>query len=124
LMAAASASSYSVTLRSPSDDSFTPKASAVVCNSFRPADSAVRGYAQRTAAREALGRVSLSSSNRLLLSSVLIIDSPVTFPPGREGRATRPDPPGASATATMGIIAVALFAAKAAAVVSVRSHQL
>src|SRR6185295_3796207 len=62
---------------------------------------------------------SLSSCNRLALSSASMIDSPVTFAPGRDRLATRPSPTGSATIAmTMGMADVARWAALVAAVVS------
>ena len=78
----------------------------------------VSGF-QRTATRVSRGIVSLSSCSRLALSSVGIIESPVTFPPGCARFATRPDPTGSATSAmTMGMVDVARLAARVATVLS------
>src|SRR4029077_20438830 len=79
---------------------------------------------QRTATRETPGRISLSGPSRFTASSGKRVASPVTFPPGRARLATNPWPTGSeTATATMGIVVVACFAARAAGppVVTMRS---
>ena len=74
---------------------------------------------QRTATRVRRGIASLSSCSRLTLSSVLIVESPVTFPPGCARLATKPDATGSATIAmTMGMVDVARLTAWAAGVVS------
>src|SRR5262249_44413141 len=73
-----------------------------------------------TAARSSSGVSSLSSCSRLeLRSTVVIIESPVTFPPGCARLLTRPDPTGSRARAmTMGILDVDRLATSVATVLS------
>ena len=72
------------------------------------------------------GIASLSSCSRLALSSAIMIESPVTFPPGCARFVTRPDPTGSATIAmTMGMVDVARLAARAATcTVRRRSHRL
>src|SRR5262249_18755042 len=61
-------------------------------------------------------------SRRLLARSVCWIDKPVMFPPGRASEATRPVPTGSPAAAnTIGMTAVAFFAAMEDGVETVRA---
>jgi hypothetical protein len=77
------------------------------------------GGFHRTTTRVRLGIASLRSCSRLALSSASIIDSPVTFPPGWDRFATKPNPTGSATMAiTMGMVDVARRAAWVAGVVS------
>ena len=65
----------------------------------------------------ALGTNSRSSSSHFDTSSVFMLVTPVTLPPGRARLVTRPAATGSIPTwKTMGIVAVAAFAASAAGV--------
>ena len=65
---------------------------------------------QRTAIRLAAGTTEIKISSPLTTSSVIWMDSPVTFPPGLARLATGPLATGSACTRkTMGIEDVALF---------------
>ena len=67
---------------------------------------------QSTPIRVAFGTASLNISSSFALNSVISIDTPVTFPPGRARLATCPTPTGSAWVAnTMGIVVVACLAA-------------
>jgi hypothetical protein len=71
----------------------------------------------RSAIRAALGISSCSRLNRLALSSTAMLLTPVTLPPGRRRLVTIPAFTGSvPAEKTMGIVAVALFVARAVTV--------
>ena len=65
-----------------------------------------------TATRASLGTARLNSSRPLTLVSVIITESPVMLPPGRERLVTWPVATGSAwPMKTMGIVEVARFAA-------------
>src|SRR5262245_39462466 len=72
---------------------------------------------QRIPTRASFWTTSLSISSLLVFSSGAKLTSPVTLPRGRARLATKPAPTGSAALViTMGLVAVALLAADAAAV--------
>jgi hypothetical protein len=71
----------------------------------------------KIAARCKCGLTSLSNCRRLELRSLVIIDIPVTFPPGCASDSTSPDPTGSTTRAmTMGIVEVERLAISVATV--------
>src|SRR5262249_21256702 len=118
LVIVAKAPSKSPGPRAPTGRSGNPHDLAAVLMLSRMSAWVGPAWFARTATRRTLGIASLSNSRSLpKISAATLYDTPVTFPPGRARLGMSPSPTGSvRLMPTMGIVPVALLAARAAGV--------